>query len=109
MADRLFDPNDLMSQEVEANATKREPLPVGEVNAQITEIKFESGMSKAKPGKESRPWCRMDATCEITDPDYLKGVGDGTREKAVVFVGIMVDMKDGRVAVGADRNVELGR
>lgn len=109
MSDRLFDPAEIFSQEVEANATKREPLPVGQPLAQISELKFADGMSKPKDGKPARPWARIDAVCDITDPEYLSQVGDGTREKATVFYGVMVEMNGKQIKVGPDVNVELGK
>ncbi len=107
--ERLFDPAEVFSAEVEANATKREPLPIGQPLAQIMELKFSDGMSAAKPGKPSRPWARIDAVMEITDPEYLAQVGDGTREKAVAFYGVMVEMNGKQIKVGPDVNVELGK
>jgi hypothetical protein len=109
MGNRLFDPVDLMNSNLEANATKRTPLPVGEVNAQITKIEITDGVSGPASKKPGTPWARLDCTLEITDPEYLRGVGDGTREKAITFLGIMLDMQDGKIASGEDRNVRLGK
>jgi hypothetical protein len=107
---RLFDPVDLMSQQVEANATKRTPLPVGETTAQITKMEIKDGKSGPNSRNPGTPWARLDLTLEITDPAYLATVGDGTREKAMMFHGIMLDLtKDGKIATGEDRNVRLGK
>lgn len=106
---RLFDPVELLNSNLVANATVRTPLPVGETVAQITEIKLADGVSGPQSKKPGVPWARLDCTLEITDPEYLKTVGDGTREKAVTFLGIMLDMKDGKIASGDDRNVRLGK
>lgn len=108
MASRLFDSSELMNQPFEANATKRTPLPVGETTAQIAKMEIKDGVSE-KPGKPKVAWARLDCQLEITDPEYLKGVGDGNQEKAIAFLGIMLDMADGRIAVGPDKNVRLGK
>lgn len=105
---RLFDSSELMNQQFEANATKRTPLPVGETTAQISKMEIKDGVSE-KPGKPKTPWARLDCTLEITDPEYLKGVGDGNQQKAVAFLGIMLDMQDGKIATGPDKNVRLGK
>lgn len=106
---RLFDPVDLMSQNVEANATKRTPLPIGETTAQITKMEIKDGVSSQSSKRPGTPWARLDCTLEITDPEYLKQVGDGTRDKTITFLGIMLDLQDGKIATGADRNVRLGQ
>lgn len=109
MSQRLFDPVALMNQNTEANATKRTPLPTGETTAQIVKMDIAEGTSGPKSKHPGTPWARLDLQMEITDPEYLKQVGDGTRDKAIIFHGIMLDMKDGAIATGADRNVVLGR
>lgn len=109
MTERLFDPVALMGANTAANATKRTPLPVGETIAQITKMEIAEGKAGPKAKNPGAPWARLDCTLEITDPAYLAQVGDGTREKAIAFLGIMLDMKDGQIATGEDRNVRLGK
>lgn len=104
---RLFDPVSLMSANVEANATRRDPLPIGETVGQITEINFSDGVSN-KPGKPSTPWARMDVKLEITDPDYTSQI-PGSPEKVVTQLGIMMDMNGGQIATGPNKNIRLGR
>lgn len=106
---RLFDPVDLMNQNVEANAVKRTPLPVGETTAQIIKMDIKDGKAGPATKTPGAPWARLDLQLEITDPEYLKGVGDGTRDKASIFHGIMLEMKDGKIATGPDVNVKLGK
>lgn len=106
---RLFDANSLMNDNLAENATKRTPLPVGETSAQIIKIDVTEGLSGPESKKPGTPWARLDCTLEITDPEYLETVGDGTREKAITFLGIMLDMQDGKIASGEDRNVRLGK
>lgn len=105
---RLFDPVDLMNQPIEANATRRDPLPIGETTAQITEIKFRSGTSN-KPGKPSVDWTSLNATLEITDPDYVSQVPGARDDKVTTFLSIMLDMNGGQPAVGPNKNIKLGR
>lgn len=104
---RLFDPVSLMSQHIEANATRRDPLPVGETTAQILALEFASGTSN-KPGKAPTDWTRLDAKLEITDPEYLAGY-PGNPEKVTTTLGIMLDMSGGQIATGPNKNVRLGR
>lgn len=107
MATRLFDPVALMSQNVAANATRRDPLPIGETLAQILEITFADGVSN-KAGKPPTPWTRLDAKLEITDPEYCAQV-PGNPEKVVTSLGVMIDMDNGNIAVGPNKNIRLGR
>lgn len=104
---RLFDPSEaqnLLDANLEANATRRDPLPQGEAVAQISEIKFAGGVS----AKTQKPWNRMDLTLEITDPEYLSQLPDSP-EKAVTTLGIMLDMNNGQIATGPNKNIRLGR
>lgn len=104
---RLFDPvqaQDLMNAQLEANATRRDPLPTGETPAQIMEVGFSSGISQ----KTQNPWTRMDIKLEITDPEYLAQVPN-TPDKVVTNLGIMIDMNNGQIATGPNKNVRLGK
>lgn len=104
---RLFDPveaQNLMDATLEANATRRDPLPQGEVVAQITEIKFSGGISQ----KTGSAWNRMDCTLEITDPEYLSQIPDSPAS-AKTTLGIMLDMNNGQIATGPNKNIRLGR
>lgn len=104
---RLFDPIQLFSQTVAANATRRDPLPMGEVCAQITEIGMSNGTSK-KPGKPDQDWYRLDAKLEITDPEYCAQV-PGSPEKVITNLGVMIDLNNGEIATGPNKNIRLGR
>lgn len=106
---RLFDPVNLLSQNVEANATKRDPLPIGEGLAQVTKLEFSEGEYKDKKTQQTKTWNRLDITAECEDPDYVKLVGDGTQDKVIFFHGIMLDMNGGEIAVGSNKNIQLGR
>lgn len=103
----LFDPveaQNLMDMALEENATRRDPLPQGETTAQIMELKFSGGVSQ----KTGNPWNRMDCTLEISDPEYLSQI-PGSPEKATTTLGIMLDMNNGQIATGPNKNIRLGR
>ena len=104
---KLFDPveaQNLMDQALEENATRRDPLPQGETTAQIMELKFSGGVS----AKTGNPWNRMDVQLEISDPEYLAQI-PGSPEKAMTTLGIMLDMNNGQIATGPNKNIRLGR
>jgi hypothetical protein len=104
----LFNPDDLLNETIAANETKRTPLPVGETIAQIMEIKIDEGVSGPKSKNPGTPWYRLNAKLEITDPVYLAEI-PGKPDKAVTFLGVMLDMQDGRPAVGPNKNIRLGK
>lgn len=104
---RLFDPveaSNLMDQQLEANETRRMPLPQGETVAQIMEITFKGGTSQ----KTGQPWNRMDCKLEITDPEYISQY-PGSPEKLTTTLGLMLDMNNGQIATGPNKNIRLGR
>lgn len=105
---RLFDPVALMSENLAANATKTDPLPIGETTGQIMEIGFSDGLSGPQSKNPGTPWNRLDAKIEITDPEYL-GQYPGKPEKVVRSLGIMLDMQNGQIASGPNKNVRLGK
>ena len=105
---RLFNPDDMLNQELGAGATRRDPLPAGEVIAQITELKFTDGTVKKQGPNFGKPWSRLDAKLEITDSEYLSQIPDAP-EKALTNLGIMLDMEDGRIQMGPNKNIRLNR
>jgi hypothetical protein len=104
----LFNPADLLTQNLEANATKRDPLPIGETVAQIMEIDFKDGKAGPQAKNPGAPWYRLNCKLEITDPEYLAMI-PGNPEKAITFLGIMLDMDNGNIAAGANKNIRLGK
>ncbi len=106
---RLFNPNDLLSQNLAEGSTRRDPLPAGEVLAQISELKFSDGTVK-KQGSPNfgMPWSRLDCKLEITDPEYLAQVPGGL-DKATTTLGIMLDMDNGQIQMGPNKNIRLNR
>lgn len=109
---RLFDPVSLLQANVEANATRRDPLPAGETIAQIIDLSFSEGISN-KPGKPASAWNRLDCKLEITDPEYCSQYV-GNPEKIVTTLGVMIDCTDllskgGSLKTGPNVNIRLGK
>ncbi len=106
---RLFDPVNILNAEIGENATRRDPLPMGEVIAQITKIGITSDEIK-KGDRKGEMWHRLDATLEITDPEYCARYGDGSQSRIVTTYGIMYDANEqGLPKLGPNVNVKLGR
>lgn len=109
---RLFDPKQnqaLLEQDLEENATRRDPLPPGEVLGQIVDVKLSTGEIK-KGDRRGETWTRVDCKIEITDQEYLAQYGDGTQSKATTTLGVMVETNDrGNIATGPNKNVRLGK
>ena len=107
----MFDPTEaqnLFDAQLEENATRRDPLPIGETIAQIMEMKMSSGQAGPKAKNPGAPWHRLDLKLEITDPEYLSLVANSP-EKVVTNLGIMLDMNNGQIATGPNKNIRLGR
>ncbi len=104
--ERLFDPS-LLTAQLDANATRREPLPIGEAIAQVVDISFDGGTSQ----KTGREWNRMDVKLSIDDPSYLRDIpGNDGNTPVVTTLGIMLDMTEaGGIATGPNKNIRLGR
>lgn len=100
---RLFDPIAFLNDDLEENATSRLPNPEGEVIGQITKLNKVGG--KSKDGNE---WHKLNASVEITDPEYLAQV-TGSPEKVVMTLGIMLEMNGNQIATGPNKNVRLGK
>lgn len=106
---RLFDPVNILNAEIGENATKRDPLPIGEPVAQITKVGITSDEIK-KGDRAGQMWHRLDVTLEITEPEYCARYGDGTQNRIVTTYGIMYDANEqGLPKLGPNVNVKLGR
>jgi len=105
---RLFNPNDLLSQNLAEGSTRRDPLPASEVIAQIAELKFSDGTVKKQGPNFGNPWSRLDCKLEITDPEYLAQI-PGAPDKAITSLGIMLDMDNGQIQMGPNKNIRLNR
>lgn len=105
---RLFNPADLLNQDLAEGSTRRDPLPAGEVLAQIVEMKFSDGTVKKQGPNFGKPWSRLDCQLEITDSEYLSQIPDAP-EKAVTTLGIMLDVDNGQIQMGANKNIRLNR
>lgn len=109
MSRNLFDPIAFMNESAPANATRRDPRPVGEALGQVMDIAWKSG-TIGKGDRRGEPWYRADVKIEVTDPEYLALRENQTGDKEIFTYGIMYDADDsGRPKVGPNVNVNLGR
>lgn len=99
---RLFDPVSILNADLSAGETRRQPLPEGEVIAQVTKLTFNNGE------KNGEPWHRLNINLEITDPEYLSRVA-GSPDKAFANLGIMLEMNGNLPAMGPNKNIRLNR
>lgn len=98
----MFDPTAFLNDTIAAPlATRRDPLPEGEVVCQITKLDTVSGE------KDGRAWYKLNVVLDIADSAYLD---KAQREKASLTYGIMLDVNEGGgLAMGPNKNVSLGR
>lgn len=97
----LFDTNLLLSSNLAAHDTRRTPLPATDgVVAQLGKPTFAEGEGK------SGHWLRLNIPCKITDSGYL---AQANREQATITYGIMLDVENGTIALGTNKNIKLGR
>jgi hypothetical protein len=97
-----FDAEDFLnSSTTEANATFLEPIPEAEYLAVISGVEFMQGLSH----KTGEPWARLDLKVELQDPILTEKLGRSPTSK----MGVMLDLDNGRIATGPNRNVGLGR
>lgn len=105
----LFDPQSLLQEDLESNATRRTANPPGETVAQITKLDFKSGKAGPKAKHPGQEWTRLNVSLEITDPSYLNDC-PSKPDKVTMIYGVMLDMTpEGRIAVGDNKNLQLGR
>lgn len=105
----LFDPIAFMNENAPANATRRDPRPIGEALGQVMDLQWKRGII-GKGDRRGEPWYRMDAKIEVTDPEYLALRDNPTGDKETFTYGIMYDADDtGRPKIGPNVNVNLGR
>jgi hypothetical protein len=107
----LFDPVAFLNENAPANATRRDPRPIGEALGQVTKLDIRDGTVKKRDSERfGQPWYRMDFTIEVTDPEYLALRENPTGDKETFIYGIMYDADDaGRPKVGPNVNIALGR
>lgn len=91
--------------------TALKPIPVGEYTAQIgTEqdsVELTNGtVSKEGSAYFGKPWHQLIIKGEITDPGLKSAM---QRDKVTFRHSIMLDVVDGRLAEGAEKNVGLGK
>lgn len=87
----------------EANSTTFEPIPVGEYQATIEEIKFSNGVSQ----KTGEPWHRLEVTWSVEDETLKESLG---RKKLTSRQSILLEMlESGGLAAGKGQNIGFGR
>jgi hypothetical protein len=101
----MFSPEQLMQLEIaESNSTKSEPVPIGEYNAIIKEVKARSWTKKDDPSVSG---LALDIIWEIDDAN-VKAALD--RDTVTCKQGIMLDLTAaGGIDTGKGKNVGLGR
>src|SRR5262245_38948553 len=106
----LFDPIAFLNEEAPANATRKDPRPIGEALGQVTKMTPKQGIIK-QGERRGETWYRFDWTIEVTDPEYLKLRDNPVGDKETFVYGIMYDADPltGKPKVGPNVNVNLGR
>lgn len=101
---RLFNTADLLSNDLPENATIYIPPPESDgVLAQITKLDFVGGESEG-----GREWNKANVTLEVTDHEYCSQA-EGSPEKVLFTYGVMLDMENGQITHGPNKNVKLGK
>lgn len=101
----MFNPDQFLEMQItDANSTSTVPVPVGEYNAVIEEVKCRQWQSKADPSKSG---LTLDIIWNVDDSAVKELLG---RDKVTVKQGIMLDLTEaGGLDMGKGRNVGLGR
>lgn len=96
----MFDPDTFVNQETtDANATTFDPIPEGEYVAMITRAP-----AVREVGNEGR--VVMDVTWEIDDEELKQKL---ERDRLTVRQSVFLDIEDGKLATGKNKNVQLGK
>lgn len=101
----MFSPDQFLDMQVtDANDTKIVPVPVGEYNAVISEVKVVSWQKKDDP---SVAGLKLQITWELDSPEVKALL---QRDKVTVRQDQMLDLTEsGGLDMGKGRNVGLGR
>lgn len=101
----MFDPNSFLDAEIlDSNSTVTVPVPMGEYQAVIKEVKVANGISKTDGVS---PWARLDIVWSIED-ENVKALLN--RKEVVSRQGLMLDLSEaGGLDMSTGRNVRLGR
>lgn len=101
----MFSPDQFLDMQVtEANDTKIVPVPVGEYNAVVSEVKVVSWQKKDDP---STAGLKLQIIWELDSPEVKALL---QRDKVTVRQDQMLDLIDGGgLDMGRGRNVGLGR
>lgn len=100
----IFDPVQFAEQVVtEQMDTKLIPVPVGTYNMLLEKYTVRQNQGKQDPTKV---YVSLDITWEVLDEGVKSQL---SRDKVTVPQSIMLDIENGRIAVGAGKNVGLGK
>ena len=101
-----FDPDSFLNQEIDANFdSEYTPTPEGEWEAQLDKLVADSFTVKnGEHAGEERPFLK--ATWRITDQEVIDETGI---EEPRVTQTIFLDVENGALATGANKNIMLGK
>lgn len=97
----VFDKESFLNSTVTgANETKVTPVPEGEYTAMIDDLDIRTGE------KDGKPWASLSIKWYIPDEQLKALLG---MEHPTVTDSIFLDMENGKLAFGPNKNVRLGR
>lgn len=98
-----FNPQDLLESTIDsALDVQRVKIPEGIWDAVINKVEVSNGLAK----KDGKPWFRLDVTWEIINPEVAEITG---QDRVLSTQGVMLEVENGALAVGAGKNIGLGR
>lgn len=98
-----FDADAFLSQEIDANfETEYTPIPEGEMEAQIDEIKVRTFTDKESG--EEKPI--LNIRWNILDADVIASTG---MEQPKVYQTVFLDFEEGVLLTGTNKNIPLGQ
>jgi len=100
----VFDPVQFADQVItESLDTKLVPIPIGSYQAVAEKFQIRQNAGKKDP---TQVYVSLDITWEILDENVKAAIN---RDKATVTQGILIDIDNGRLAVGPGKNIGLGK
>lgn len=102
-----FDPEEFLNTTfTEATSTRPLPIPAGDWDATVEDIKMASGVT-ARGANIGKPWLRLDVIWTIDSLTVLEEMG---RSKVSIRQGIMLEVDEtGMPDKGKGKNPKLGR
>lgn len=90
--------------------TSMKPIPLGNYPAQIATgddaVVISNGVVKKAGANFGKPWTMLAVKMEITDPGLKSQMG---RDKLPIRFSTMLEVVDGKLAEGEEKNVGLGK